>query len=181
MCSSLFPSLVHSWLRNSLHLIAEIWWWAQREKVGMCYLSSDIAGVQATGKAAKADRIWKESAEDLQAELFKAGVELWQVQLWPSGKVTQPQKTFVTCCWFRMRSQLNWVQKGRILYGNETDVNEYPWQVLIYFINPDPILSTNHKLYWNQTKKRINQAVRVNRPEPLLVCFAIEIKNWFLR
>ena len=21
------------------------------------------------------------------------------------------------------------LQKGRILYGNETDVNEYPWQV----------------------------------------------------
>ena len=34
-------------------------------------------------------------------------------------------------CEFRMRSRLNWVQKGRILYGNETDVNEYPWQVLI--------------------------------------------------
>ena len=76
-----------------------------------------------------------------------------------------------------MRSQLNWVQKGRILYGNETDVNEYPWQVLIYFINPDPILRTNHKLDWNQTKKRINQRVRVDRPEPLLVCFAIEIDN----
>merc|ERR1712088_943755 len=32
----------------------------------------------------------------------------------------------------RMRSQLNWVQKGRILYGNETDVNEYPWQVSMW-------------------------------------------------
>ena len=34
-----------------------------------------------------------------------------------------------------MRSQLNWVQKGRILYGNETDVNEYPWQVFISLLN----------------------------------------------
>jgi len=32
----------------------------------------------------------------------------------------------------RMRSQLNWIQKGRILYGNETDVNEYPWQVSMW-------------------------------------------------
>merc|ERR1712008_535858 len=32
----------------------------------------------------------------------------------------------------RMRSRLNWVQKGRILYGNETDVNEYPWQVSMW-------------------------------------------------
>merc|ERR1712051_524292 len=32
----------------------------------------------------------------------------------------------------RMRSRLNWEQKGRILYGNETDVNEYPWQVSMW-------------------------------------------------
>lgn len=27
---------------------------------------------------------------------------------------------------------LDWRQKGRILYGNETDVNEYPWQVSMW-------------------------------------------------
>ena len=32
MCSSLFPSLVHPWHRNSLPLNAKIWWWAQWEK-----------------------------------------------------------------------------------------------------------------------------------------------------
>ena len=30
---------------------------------------------------------------------------------------------------FRMASTMDWRQKGRILYGNETDPNEYPWQV----------------------------------------------------
>ena len=98
-------------------------------KSSFFYSSSDIAGVQATGEAAKADRIWKESAEDLQAELLQAGVELWQIQLWPPGKVREPWDFFVSNLFLRMRSQLNWVQKGRILYGNETDVNEYPWQV----------------------------------------------------
>ena len=29
----------------------------------------------------------------------------------------------------RKGMDLDWRNKGRILYGNETDINEYPWQV----------------------------------------------------
>ena len=93
---------------------------------------SNITGLQTTGETSKADRIWEVSAENLQAKFLEAGVKLWQVQLWPSWKVKQIHpKISLSCCKLRMRSRLNWVQKGRLLYGNETDVNEYPWQVLI--------------------------------------------------
>ena len=64
-----------------------------------------------------------------------------------------------------MRSRLNWEQKGRILYGNETDVNEYPWQVLK--INQRPIWR-----FWKSIKDRSEtkyvQGVNVDWPKPLL-------------
>ena len=76
-----------------------------------------------------------------------------------------------------MRSQLNWVQKGRILYGNETDVNEYPWQVLIYFmrLNRDPKVPI---INFTRTKQIISfqyQSFNVDRPESLLVCLQLKL------
>ena len=65
-----------------------------------------------------------------------------------------------------MRSQLNWIQKGRILYGNETDVNEYPWQVLSSLQIVQNLKSTksmSKRKIWDEI-----QGVDVDWPKSLL-------------
>ena len=82
------------------------------------------------------------------------------------GKTDSSKKDQINtfCCEFRMRSQLNWVQKGRILYGNETDVNEYPWQVFISLLNQSTTSKTN-QIYVQENDLRRNTRCRCGSTE----------------